>query len=148
MNTRFCILADYSLHPGKNRLFVWSFHNEQIVFECPASHGQGHNEPRKAPIRFSNIEESWLSSIGKCRIAERYEGMFGTAYRLDGLDNSNYNIRKRCIVLHGDHRIPSMPIYPFRPVRSKGCVMVSHKSLRILDEYLHNEKSILLEVFD
>jgi len=146
MNTHLCILVDYSLHSGRNRLFVWDFRQSKVIFECPAAHGRGHE--RQSGVSFSNIEESWLSSKGKCRISERYDGQFGTAYRLDGLESTNSQVRKRCIVLHGYKYVSTKPIYPFKTVGSKGCVMVSPKAMQILDQYLQTEKDVLLDIFD
>ena len=148
MNTHLCILVDYSLHSGRNRLFIWDFRQSKIVFECPAAHGRGHERQRNGGVTFSNVEESWLSSKGKCRISERYDGQFGTAYRLDGLESTNSQVRQRCIVLHSYKYVPTKPIYPFKSVGSKGCVMVSPKAMQILDHYLKTEKNVLLDIFD
>lgn len=147
LNSRFCILVDYSLPSGLNRLFVWDFQSEKVVMSMPVAHGRGKEKGTKARPQFSNEEESWLSSLGKCRIAERYEGSFGISYRLDGLDVTNSNVRKRCIVLHAYRTVTPFAIYPLRVGRSKGCVMVSHYSMRKLDALLKNEENVLLDVF-
>ncbi|MCQ2280690.1 MAG: murein L,D-transpeptidase catalytic domain family protein [Bacteroidales bacterium] len=112
-----------------------------------AAHGEGHGEPRKAAPKFSNEENSWLSSLGKCRIAERYNGQFGIAYRLDGLEKSNSNVRKRCVVLHAYSSVLPFQIYPFRSARSKGCVMISPHAMKKIDALLLNEKGVLLETY-
>lgn len=121
--------------------------NQKVIYECMAAHGEGHGEPRKAAPKFSNEENSWLSSLGKCRIAERYNGQFGIAYRLDGLEESNSNVRKRCVVLHAYSSILPFQIYPFRSARSKGCVMISPHAMKKIDALLLNEKGVLLETY-
>lgn len=148
MNENLCVLVDYSVHSGLNRLYVWDFQQNKIIYECVVAHGSGHDEPRKAKPKFSNEENSWLSSLGKCRIAERYNGQFGIAYRLDGLEASNSNVRKRCVVLHAYSSVLPFQIYPFRSARSKGCVMVSPRSMKKIDAILQNETSVLLETFE
>lgn len=146
LNTRLCILVDYGIHSGLDRLFVWDFDKQQVVFACPVAHGKGHGQDKKTPS-FSNDPNSWLSSLGKCRIAERYKGRFGIAYRLDGLEESNSNVRKRCIVLHQFWTVPPYPIHPLYSGRSKGCVMVAKKSMNQLDELLGGEKDVLLYTY-
>lgn len=147
MDTDICILVDYSVPSGLNRLYVWDFQKKKVIYECMAAHGEGHGEPRKAAPKFSNEENSWLSSLGKCRIAERYDGQFGIAYRLDGLEESNSNVRKRCVVLHAYSTILPFQIYPFRSARSKGCVMISPRAMKKIDTMLKGKKGVLLETY-
>jgi L,D-transpeptidase catalytic domain len=49
---------------------------------------------------FSNVPESYASSLGAARGAEIYDGKNGRSLRLDGLDQSNYLMRYRDIVVH------------------------------------------------
>lgn len=148
MNREICLLVDYSLPSGCNRLWVWDFTKQHKLFECPVAHGKGRGlapqGSRKDTARFSNEEESWLSSLGHSRIAERYQGQYGISYRLDGLDASNNNNRKRNIVLHGYKSVPQKPIFPLPSGRSKGCVMVAQKNMAFLDSILQTRKDVLL----
>lgn len=141
LNNSICIFVNYNLHSGKKRLAVWDLKHNTAIFVCPVAHGRGHRFTIKP--QFSNEENSWLSSLGKGVVAERYVGSFGTAYRLDGLESTNNNIRKRCIVLHGYFSVPSKPIFPLYSGRSKGCLMVSHKNMKKLDEILSQQKQVL-----
>jgi hypothetical protein len=50
---------------------------------------------------FSNTPNSNMSSLGLSRTAETYEGSNGYSLRLDGLEDSNDNMRDRFIVMHG-----------------------------------------------
>ena len=146
MNPHLCVLVNYGYPWGKNRLAVWDFDKEEVVYTCPVAHGKGHKFSRKP--KFSNEEESWLSSLGKCRIAERYEGRFGTSYRLDGLEESNSNMRKRCVVMHSYWTVPTKAVFPLPIGRSKGCVMVSKKSMEVLDNLLKDQKDVLLYIYN
>jgi len=148
MNREICLLVDYSLPSGCNRLWVWDFTEQHKLFECPVAHGRGKgltikSTPKDTAI-FSNEPDSWLSSLGHCRIAERYQGHYGVSYRLDGLDDSNSNLRKRNIVLHGYKTVPPKPIFPLPSGRSKGCVMVADKSMAALDSLLQHRSNVLL----
>jgi len=148
MNREICILVDYSLPSGCNRLWVWDFAQQKKIFECPVAHGRGKGKKckggRKDTACFSNEPETWLSSLGHARIAERYEGEFGTSYRLDGLDITNSNLRQRFIVLHGHKSVPEKPIFPLPSSRSKGCLVVANKNMARLDELLQSRQNVLL----
>ena len=143
-NQRIAIMVDYSIPSGANRLFVWDLQNDRLLYSCLVAHGRGHGNDKFAPVRFSNEEGSYLSSLGRCRIAERYHGTYGLAYRLDGLDNTNSNVRKRCIVLHAHKALPAFQIFPFRIIHSQGCVMVSRKAMACIDELIRDEQDVLL----
>ncbi|MBQ3982667.1 MAG: murein L,D-transpeptidase catalytic domain family protein [Bacteroidales bacterium] len=148
MNQQICILVDYSLPSGCNRLWVWDFNQQQKIFECPVAHGRGKGKKCKGSRRdtacFSNEPETWLSSLGHARIAERYIGRNGISYRLDGLDLTNSNIRDRAIVLHGHKSVPEKPIFPLPSHRSHGCVMVADKNMAHLDALLQSQQDVLL----
>ncbi len=146
-NQRIVLMVDYGIPSGANRLFVWDLQNDQLLYSCLAAHGRGRANDKFAPIRFSNEEGSYLSSLGRCRIAERYHGTYGLAYRLDGLDSTNSNVRKRCIVLHAHKAVPSFQIFPFRIVHSQGCIMVSHKDMVRINEIIREEKDVLMETY-
>lgn len=146
-NQRIVIMVDYSIPSGANRLFVWDLQSDRLLHSCLVAHGRGHGNDKFAPVRFSNEEGSYLSSLGRCRIAERYHGTYGLAYRLDGLDSTNSNVRKRCIVLHAHKALPAFQIFPFRIIHSQGCIMVSRKDMVRLDELLRDNQDVLLETF-
>ena len=148
-NTQIAIFVDLSLHSGRNRFVVWDFENECPLLICPVSHGSGSPKPHKrsAYAQVSNDDSSHLSSIGRALIAERYEGRYGVAYRLDGLDVTNSNLRPRCVVLHSWRYTTSFPIYPLPTVGSFGCPVISRKMMKRLDEMLSNCKNVVIESF-
>ena len=90
-NTRVALMMDLGRHSGRRRFVVWDFQQGRALHSFPASHGSGsvQSHVRSAYAKCSNEDGSHLSSIGKCLVAERYEGRYGVAYRLDGLEESN-----------------------------------------------------------
>ena len=63
--------------------------------------GRGGIGGKAKPPGFSNVPESYLSSLGFVRTGEVYQGQYGRSMRLDGLEQGiNHNIRRRAIVLH------------------------------------------------
>ena len=148
-NTKIAIFVDLSLHSGRNRFVVWDFEKEQPLLVCPVSHGSGSPKPHKrtAYAELSNEEGSHLSSVGRALVAERYEGRYGIAYRLDGLDASNSNLRPRCVVLHSWQYTTSFPIFPLPTVGSFGCPVISRKMMMRLDKILCSHNNVVIDIF-
>lgn len=148
-NTRIALFVDLSRHSGRRRFVVWDFESGDILLAAPVSHGSGSRSPhvRSAYARMSNEDGSHLSSLGRALVAERYEGRYGTAYRLDGLDSTNSNLRPRCVVLHGWKYTTSYPIYPLATVGSFGCPVLSRRMMQKVDAILMREKGVVIEVY-
>lgn len=148
-NSRVALFADLSRHSGRRRFVVWSFDEGRPLLTAPVSHGSGSqmSHVRTAYARLSNEDGSHLSSIGKALVAERYEGRYGVAYRLDGLDPTNSNLRERCVVLHGWEHTTSYPIFPIATTGSWGCPVLSRRMMSRLDAIIKDEKRVVLEVF-
>lgn len=148
-NTRIALFVDLSRHSGRRRFVVWDFEHDDVVLSAPVSHGSGAERPhvRSAYARTSNDDGSHLSSVGKALVAERYEGRYGVAYRLDGLDATNSNLRPRCVVLHGWEHTTSYPIYPIPTTGSFGCPVLSRPVMQKVDALLMQERGVVLEVY-
>ena len=148
-NTNVALFVDLSRHSGRRRFIAWDMVRNAPIFSCPVSHGSGaqRSHVRSAYARISNEDGSHLSSLGRALIAERYEGRYGVAYRLDGLEDTNSNLRPRCVVLHGWEHTTSYPIYPIPTVGSFGCPVLSRKMMRRVDELLQNEDRVVIEIY-
>ena len=148
-NTNVALFVDLSRHSGRRRFIAWDMERNAPIFLCPVSHGSGaqRSPVRSAYARVSNDDGSHLSSLGRALIAERYEGRYGVAYRLDGLEDTNSNLRPRCVVLHGWEHTTSYPIYPIPTVGSFGCPVLSRKMMRRVDELLQNEDRVVIEIY-
>ncbi len=152
MNTNFCILIDMSMHSGLYRLFVWDFNKKKIIKKSLVAHGSGNKFFRnRNKVKFSNVEDSHFSSIGKYKIGERGYSSWGIhiKYSLHGLEPTNNNAYKRFIVLHSWEKIKDSETYPNYIVRSWGCPAVSNNMMRYLDTKLKTTKRpTLLWIFD
>lgn len=148
-NCNVVLLWDLSLHSGRRRFVVWNVAKGRAehCFVCSHGSGSAKNRVRSAYAECSNAEGSHLSSEGRALVAERYEGRYGVAYRMDGLDESNSALRERCIVLHGWQYTTSFPIYPLPTAGSWGCPVLSRKAMRIVDEILQREQKVVLWAF-
>lgn len=148
-NTRIAIFIDLARHSGRRRFVVWSFEQQAPILIAPVSHGSGSmkSHVRSAYARLSNDDGSHLSSEGRALVAERYEGRYGVAYRLDGLEATNSNLRPRCVVLHGWEHTTSYPIWPRATVGSFGCPVLSQRMMHRVDELLRCESNVVMEIY-
>ena len=149
-NTNVALFVDLSRHSGRRRFVAWDMERNVPIFTCPVSHGSGAQKShlRSAYARISNEDGSHLSSLGRALVAERYEGRYGVAYRLDGLDATNSNLRPRCVVLHGWEYTTSFPIWPIATVGSFGCPVLSRRMMCRVDKLLQQHDRVVLEVFE
>ncbi len=148
-NTDIALFVDLARHSGRRRFVVWDFVHGEAMLVAPVSHGSGAKEShvRSAYARLSNDDGSHLSSVGRALVAERYEGRYGVAYRLDGLDATNSNLRSRCVVLHGWEHTTSYPIFPFATVGSWGCPVLSRRVMQRVDAILRGRSCVVLLTF-
>lgn len=154
LNTDFCILIDMKIHSGKNRMFLWNFANDTIERSALCAHGIGKDNMRsteETPI-FSNIEGSYLSSLGKYKLGARSYSQYGINihYKMHGLEKTNNNAFKRYIVLHSHQPVKDEEIYPnHMPLGwSQGCPVTSDAMMTYLDNKLqHIKKPVLLWIY-
>jgi hypothetical protein len=140
------IIANMSENMSIKRMYVANPSKGKTLHTCLVMHGKGRkSDADKA--NFSNIPNSLCSSLGKYKISERYPGKFGESYRLDGLDSTNSNARKRAIVFH--YYKPQSAAEDIGPhFFSEGCPMLAESDWRIIDELIQKEdKPVLLWMY-
>ncbi|MCC7074756.1 MAG: murein L,D-transpeptidase catalytic domain family protein [Deltaproteobacteria bacterium] len=96
-------VIDFSRPSTERRLWIVNLATGALVKNDRVSHGSGSNsasDPAMASS-FSNTPGSNQSSLGLSRFAETYQGSHGYSLRIDGLEDSNDNMRSRAIVMHG-----------------------------------------------
>ncbi|MBO5758607.1 MAG: murein L,D-transpeptidase catalytic domain family protein [Rikenellaceae bacterium] len=141
------VLIDLAVSSRRVRLRVVNLMQGSVLMECLVASGRGRSLKTRLWPQTSDVPDSWLTPVGRCKVAERYEGSFGVSYRLDGLDSTNSNVRSRAIVLHPSEEVPECN-YSLLPLWcSRGCVVVSPKSMKQLDEILSAHKDVLLWIY-
>jgi len=150
-NQKLAFMIDYSLHSGLNRFFVVDLEKGILLKKGLVCHGscKGQNTNGTANI-FSNISGSYCTTLGMAVVAERAYSRWGENYKywLDGLEESNANMRKRVVVLHAWEHVPDKEIYPKSIAMSWGCPTVSIKFLDELDAILKENDKVLLYSFN
>ncbi len=146
-NKKIAFFIDMKIKSGKNRFFVYDLVNNQILEEGLVANGAGSETGIRGELKFSNEPDSKCTSLGRYVIGKPYKGMFGKAYKLAGLDETNSNAAKRAIVLHSYSAVPNEE-QDYYISNSKGCPMVSEAFFKKLEKIIDGSKSsIVLNIY-
>lgn len=147
-NARICFLVDMKIPSGKSRFFVYDLEKDSILISGLVAHGSCDNGFQD-DAKLSDKVNCGCSSYGKFKVGKSYNGRFGLAYKLYGLDSSNNNAFERTIVLHSYKCVPEEEVYPLPICNSRGCPMVSPGFIQKLKLYIErSDKPILLNVLN
>lgn len=142
-NQELVILIDFKIPSQQYRFFVHNLKQQKTLSKALVAHGSGSSTNRVDSLVFSNIPNSYQSSLGKYKIGKAYVGNFGKSYRLHGLDKTNNKAYERAIVLHPYGCVPDeeqeTPI-----CESLGCTMVSESFMKTLYMYIDASKAPIL----
>ncbi len=154
-NEEYYFLIDLSLHPGKNRFFVYDFKQKKFINQNVVTHGScdilAENPDKWEKAKFSNTKDSHCSMKGKFKIGKRDYSSWGinVKYWLHGLEKSNTNAVDRVVVLHSWEAVSNTEIYPEVSPLSWGCPAVSNDFMKILDAKLKlTKKPVLLWIIE
>lgn len=117
-------LIDFSLSSNFKRLWVINLGTGEVLFHCLVAHGR--NTGDEFASNFSNVAESFKSSLGFYSTGESYTGKHGISLRLDGLEKGvNDNARERGVVMHAAEYVSNSFIKNNQRLgRSLGCPAV------------------------
>ncbi len=132
-NQKFLAIADFSLHSEVRRLFLVNLITGEVQTHLVA-HGKNSDPSANGwATLFSNTPDSLKSSLGAYMVAETYRGKHGYSVRMDGLQKTNSNARKRAIVMHSANYIR-----PEKVGRSFGCPAIENKFQTYIIDRLKN----------
>lgn len=114
-------VIDFSLPSSKERLWIFDLNEGKLLYHSLVSHGR--NSGDLMARKFSNINASFMSSLGFYVTGETYQGKHGYSLRLDGVEKGfNDLARERAIVIHGaDYANKEFVKNTGRLGRSLGC---------------------------
>lgn len=139
-------LIDFSLSANTKRLWVIDLDTNTILLHSLVAHGR--NTGQEFANSFSNVSESFKSSLGFYITGEIYSGKHGRSLKLDGLEKGiNDNARNRAVVIHGANYVSDSFIQNNKRLgRSLGCPAVP---VEISDELIRTikDKSCLFIYF-
>ncbi|OXG02330.1 L,D-transpeptidase-like protein [Flavobacterium araucananum] len=146
-NTKIAFFVDMRIPSGKNRFFVYDLVNNKILDQGLVAHGSGSETGVKGSLKFSNSANSNCTALGRYAIGKNYKGIFGKAYRLSGLDETNNNALSRAIVLHYYSAVPYEE-QDYYISNSHGCPMVNEQFFKRIEKYIDTSKSnIILDIY-
>jgi hypothetical protein len=138
---------DMKIPSNKNRFFVYDFNQKKIIDKGLVAHGSGSEIENSNELIFSNVPNSYCTSIGMYEIGYSYQGMFGKAYKLYGLEPTNSKAFERFVVLHQYECVPYEEQVD-KICNSQGCAMVNTVFYRRLEQIIDNtNKKIILNIF-
>jgi hypothetical protein len=144
-NTTHCFLIDMKIESNKKRLFVYNVLKDSVELSGLVTHGSSTSQTEE--IVFSNQPNSLCTSLGRYKIGKSYNGKFGLAYKLYGLDSSNSNAFNRFVVLHSHECVPANEVN-YAICQSWGCPTVAPVFLQQLQQYIDkSSKPILLSIY-
>ncbi|OYU80850.1 MAG: peptidase [Flavobacterium sp. BFFFF1] len=150
-NEDYFFLIDMSIHPGKNRFFVYDFKSNKFTYKKLVTHGScdvvSENPEKWEKAKFNNANDSHCTAKGKYKIGKRDYSSWGikVKYWLHGLEKTNANAEKRVIVLHSWDAVSDEEVYPKVSPLSWGCPAVSDAFMKVLDGKLkQTPKPVLL----
>ncbi|MDB5279303.1 MAG: hypothetical protein JWR61_4258 [Ferruginibacter sp.] len=145
-NSDYCFMVDMKIASGKNRFFIYNLKKDSIEMAGLVANGSGRNTLDS--VQFSNNANSLCTSLGKYKIGNSYNGKFGLAFKLYGLDATNSNAFNRFVVLHAHPCIPNAETAPLPICESWGCPTVAPLFLNQLKQYIDkSEKPVLLDIY-
>lgn len=146
-------IVDFTRPSTQKRMFVIDMVNEKILFNTYVAHGQGSG--KMYAEKFSNIPESYQSSLGFYETSGTYIGKNGYSMKLRGLENGiNNKAEERAVVVHGapyvsenfihsngylgrSHGCPALPENLNRPIIDKikngTCLFIYSKKANYLN---------------
>ena len=146
-NTTICFLVDMSLPSSQNRFFVYNLAKDSLYNAGLVTHGRC-NEYWLEGRKYGNTVGCGCTSLGKYKIGQSYNGKFGLAYKLYGLEKTNNKAYERFVVLHSHACVPETEVAD-EICQSDGCPTVSPNYLQymkpILDE---SKKPVLLWIYE
>jgi len=143
-NSSICFLIDMNIESGKNRFFIYDLAKDKVLDAALVTHGYCNGG-----MKYSDEVGSGCTSTGRYKIGNPYQGRFGLAYKLYGLDSTNANAYARFVVLHSMECVPQNEVDPYPICQSLGCPAVSPEFLKKLADIIdHSSRPVLLWIYN
>jgi len=146
-STKYCFLLDVSIPGGRNRFFVYDLEKNTIIYSALVAH-ESCSETSRSGLKSSSGATTGCRSLGKYKVGEFYQGIYGKSYRLYGLDDNNSGAYKKGVVIHSYGCVPDKEIYPMTICNSLGSPMVSYQFFQKLSAIIgKSERPVLLWIY-
>ena len=147
-DTKFAFIINMGMRSNTKRFFIVNLKKMCVEKAGLVTHGKGDEKEYSGKRQYSNLEGSNCTSLGKYLVGKSYQGFFGEAFLLEGLESSNSRAKDRKIVLHSMHCVPENG-GENSICLSEGCPAVADAFLpeikKILDQA---DRQVLLYIYD
>ncbi len=142
-NSNYLTIIDMSASSNSERFYLINMKTQQLEYKSLVSHGR--NSGGTFAKQFSNKVSSYQTSLGFYKTAETYIGKHGFSLRLDGLEFSNNNARKRAVVIHqADYASANFIKKNGRLGRSYGCPSLPKKDYKTIIDKIKNGSCLFI----
>lgn len=146
-NETVCFLIDMNMPSGQKRFFIYDLKKDSIQNSGLVTHGNC-NQYWMDGRKYDNTVGCGCTSLGKYKIGNPYNGKFGLAFKLFGLEKTNSNAFARYVVLHSHSCVPENEIQD-DICQSNGCPTVAPGFLLQLKAIINaSKKPVLLWIYD
>jgi hypothetical protein len=131
----------------QKRFFVYDLNKDSIINSGLVTHGRC-NEYWLEGRKYGNAPGCGCTSLGKYKVGNAYQGRFGLAFKLYGLDKTNDKAFERFVVLHSHSCVPETEVNN-EICQSDGCPTVAPGFLKQLEPLIKgSHKPVLLWIFN
>ncbi len=146
-NEQVCFLIDMKIRSGAERFFVYDLKADTVITSGVVTHGRC-NERWLVGRKYGNEPGCGCTSLGKYKIGNAYNGRFGLAYKLHGLESTNNKAYERFVVLHAHECVPEEEVWS-EICQSDGCPTVSPGFLQQLKKIINTSRQpVLLWIYE
>ena len=134
-NTNVLSIVDFSLPSTQKRLFIIDIQNGRLLFNTWVAHGR--NSGTLMATRFSNRNNSLMSSLGFYLTGDSFIGQHGYSLHLEGIERGwNDHVHQRSIIMHPAGYVSEDHIRQWGYLgRSEGCPAIPQElDQPIIDE--------------
>jgi len=143
-NTNIITIVDFSKSSTQKRLYVLDILNGKILYNTLVAHGR--NSGNEYANQFSNLPESYQTSLGFYITQKTYHGCNGYSLKLQGCEKGiNDKAMERAIVMHGADYVSNSFINSCgRLGRSYGCPSVPAEISKEIIDVVKNGSCLFL----
>lgn len=137
-------LIDFDLPSTEKRLWIIDMETKTLRHVSLVAHGRNSGDLHATS--FSNVPESYMSSLGFYLTGEKYMGKHGVSLRLDGLEKGiNDKARDRAIVIHpADYATEAFLESYGRLGRSLGCPALPPEHVEEVIELIQDQSCLYI----
>lgn len=146
LSQQYCIIVDFSIYSGKDRLFIVDLECNEILYSGLCAHGIGKDIDCIVNPKFGNENGSNYSCLGHFRIGKKRKTTKYdlNCFELHGLDSTNSNAYSRGILIHDgmpNIKVLGLPCLPL----SQGCFTITSNAFGKIDKIIgKSSKSMLI----